>query len=175
MSTMKKMSLVALAVCAVSTAAHAEEKSFGTATASLKVNAMQEWAIVKVKDGNLYIDKDGKASTIGSDVAFPEFKVVNNSATASKYYIAGAGASNTDNGDIMAVNNDDATLKIKVKPYDPITKKSFEWVSAANKYRSLAEVAEGESNNFKLAVANKNTIITPGNYTVSVELFAPTV
>lgn len=175
MSMTKKMSLVALAVCVVSTAAHAEDKSWGTATASVKINAMQEWGITKVKDGNLYLNKNGTLSGVGPNRSKPEFRVVNNSATASKYYIAGAGASHTDNGDIMVVNDDDATIKYKVKPYD-LSGNKFVWDSTAIKFRSVAEVAAGESQDFRLSTSTSlpSHSVPPGNYTVSVELFVPT-
>lgn len=169
MSMMKKMSLVALAVCAVSTAAHAEVKSWGTATASVKVNAMQEWGIAKVRDGNLYLDKDNDVVGLGPNKIQVEFKVVNNSATASKYYIAGAGASYSDKPEIFVVKDDDATMKYRVMPA------GFKWDSTAKKYLSPAELGAGESRNFTFSRYADNSVVAPGNYTVSVELFVPTV
>ena len=75
MNMMSKLSLVVLAMCAATSVAHAEDKSYGTATAKVTLNAAQEWAIEKVSDGEINLNKDNK---LDKTVSRMSFKVTNN-------------------------------------------------------------------------------------------------
>lgn len=171
MKMMSKLSLVALAMCAASTAVHAEDKSYGTASAKVTVNAMQEWKIEKVSDGVINLKTDGKFKNYGANTAF---KVTNSTATASKYYITGSGASAGTDGVIYSVNDGDATKKFQVGPVNS-NGDGFTLDTATKKYQSISEVANGASDEFKLNVTTNATVLTPGSYTTTVELFVPSV
>ncbi len=167
---MSKLSLMALAMCVATTAAHAGNKSYGTATAKLKVNAMQEWKIEKVGDGEMYLNSESKA---GNTVTHMTFNVKNGTATASKYYVTGSGTSLGSDGTIYAVNDDDATTKIMLRPRPVGGATNFDWDSTEIKYRNLNEVAAGAEEKF--ALITDNAALTPGSYTATIELFAPSV
>ncbi|WP_129544117.1 hypothetical protein [Serratia sp. 1D1416] len=175
MKMMSKLSLVALALCAASTAVHAEDKSYGTATAKMTVNAMQEWKIEKVQDGNFFVDSGNAlvANSI-SGGKFAQFKVSNLTNTAAKYSITGVGTSVSDDGDMYMVNDADNS-KIKIKPAKVVGKstQNFSWNSDSNKYVSVNDVAANSSDEFYIyPVPN---VIPVGSYTTTVELFAPSV
>ncbi len=174
MKMMSKLSLMALAMCVATTAAHAGTKSYGTATAKLKVNAAQEWKIEKVGDGEINLNSEGK---LGSTVSRITFKVKNGSTTASKYYIAGSGTSLGNDGTIYAINDNDATKKITMLPATAAARDVFDWDGTESKYRSKTEVAAGTEDKFILGLSEDiaTRASVPGSYTATIELFAPSV
>ncbi|EPF0317365.1 hypothetical protein ACSN7O_004797 [Enterobacter chuandaensis] len=180
MNMMQKMSLLALAVCAagaVSTVARADDKSWGTASAKVTVNAAQEWKIEKVKDGIINLEKDNHYTNYSDNVTKmggvnTTFKITNGTQTAGKYYITGSGDSASSDGSIYMVKDDDATTKIKLKPYMGDGTQYFEWVNDANKYRTRTDVAANGTQEFTIAPIGDQTL-TPGSYTMTLELFTP--
>ncbi|EPF0317375.1 hypothetical protein ACSN7O_004808 [Enterobacter chuandaensis] len=181
MNMMQKMSLLALAVCAagaVSTVARADDKSWGTASAKVTVNAAQEWKIEKVNDGSFNIGTDGKLTdgAAGGNAAgvHPEFKVTNNSQAAGVFYIQGNGSSLDPNNNIMVYNDEDATKRFKVIPKYTADSSIVQWDGTKNKYKGNS-LAAGGSVNFAMYLKTDAKDITPGSYTVTLELFAPSV
>ncbi|EPF0317408.1 hypothetical protein ACSN7O_004848 [Enterobacter chuandaensis] len=179
MNMMQKMSLLALAVCAagaVSTTARADDKSWGTASAKVTVNAAQEWTIAKKQDGVFNINDDGIASVYAhggnAKGQYPIFTISNKTQTASEFYITGSGNSLDSNGNIMMVNNDDATKKTKLDPFINASKMS--WDSTAKKWKG-SSVAAGASQDISLRSMTDSAPAPAGEYTVSIELFAPSV
>lgn len=175
MKMMSKLSLVALAMCAATSVAHAEDKSYGTASAKMIVNAMQEWKIEKVQDGNFYVDSNNtfvaNSSTGGK---FASFKVSNLTNTAARYSITGSGASVGTDGTMYMVKDDDNSL-IKIKPAVKTGESTgnFSWNGDSAKYVSFNEVAANSTDEFYIYPVPDT--IPVGSYTATVELFAPAV
>lgn len=169
MKMMNKLSMLALAMCAASTMVHAEEKSYGTATAKTTVNATQEWKIETVSDGVINLNKDGKFDSYGT---FATFKVINNTATASNYYLTGRGTAQTIVASRPGLSSVD---EIGLVPYGVNGDKFI--YDGHGKYPSPSQVAAGASYEFQLKLTDheKSRTLTPESYNVLVELFAPSV
>jgi len=181
MNMMRKMSLLALAVCAagaVSTAAHADDKSWGTASAKVTINAAQEWTIAKKQDGELNIDPStgGAVSrAAGGNAAgqWPAFTISNKTQADGVFYIKGSGTSLGTNNDIYMVNNADATKKALVKAYTSDDSSSaLTWDGTALKWKGPS-VKAGENQDVILTTVASTGKVSPGEYTVSIELFVP--
>ncbi|EPF0317373.1 hypothetical protein ACSN7O_004806 [Enterobacter chuandaensis] len=182
MNMMQKMSLLALAVCAagaVSTAARADDKSWGTASAKVTVNAAQEWTIAKKQDGVLNIDpKDGipgsKANGGNAPGQFPMFTISNKTQTAGVFYIKGSGASLGSDHSIYMVNDDDATKTSRMDPYEGTSDTGFSWDGTAVAWKGPS-VKAGESLDIAMRTLTSSAKVPAGKYTITVELFAPSV
>ncbi|EPF0317241.1 hypothetical protein ACSN7O_004642 [Enterobacter chuandaensis] len=182
MNMMRKMSLLALAVCAagaVSTTARADDKSWGKASAKVTVNAAQEWTIEKVNDGSFNIGTDGKLTdgAAGGNAAgqFPQFKISNKSQAGSYYYIAGNGTSAASNGKILMINDDAAAEDPNKRAYLKafVDNTALTWDSTASKWKSPAELAAGTSEVISFKPQSDTVAVPAGSYTMTVELFMP--
>ncbi|EPF0317282.1 hypothetical protein ACSN7O_004688 [Enterobacter chuandaensis] len=178
MNMMQKMSLLVLAVCAagaVSTAARADDKSWGTASAKVTVNAAQEWTIAKKRDGVMNMAPDGFptiAAAGGNPTGrHPMFTISNKSQTAGVFFIKGSGASLGDDQYIYMVNDDDATKKGKMKALTG-TAAVLPWDGKAKAWKGPS-VAAGTSQDITLAYWSDSAAVPAGKYTVTIELVAP--
>jgi len=181
MNMMQKMSLLALAVCAagaVSTVARADDKSWGTASAKVTVNAAQEWTIAKKQDGVLNIAKNGipTAAAAGGNAKgqWPMFTVSNKSQADGVFYIKGSGASLGTDQYIYMVNDDDATKTSRMDPYEGTSDTDLPWDSTVVAWKGPS-VAAGASQDISLATLTSSATVPPGSYTITVELVAPSV
>ncbi|HEJ7196679.1 TPA: hypothetical protein SMF76_002357 [Serratia marcescens] len=155
---MSKLGLVALVMCAASTTAQAASKSYGTASASVVVNPMQEWKIEKVQDGNLYLNGDGRLTKFQKDAIRAKFKVTNRTPTASKYWITGSGVSYGDGGKIFVTNDSDPTKTFEVVPVNA-NLANFALDSESNRYVSMGEVSAGSSDEFSFDLARTSEAV----------------
>ncbi|EPF0317397.1 hypothetical protein ACSN7O_004836 [Enterobacter chuandaensis] len=179
MNMMQKMSLLALAVCAagaVSTTARADDKSWGTASAKVTVNAAQEWTIAKKQDGVLNLTSGGIPTTGAHDGnaagQLPMFTISNKTQTDGVFYLKGSGASLGSGNYIYMVNDEDATKKSYVKAYNGDTVLGWDETAVAWKGPS---VKAGASQDINLSPMTNSEKVPPGKYTVTIELFAPSV
>ncbi|EPF0317392.1 hypothetical protein ACSN7O_004829 [Enterobacter chuandaensis] len=180
MNMMQKMSLLALAVCAagaVSTAARADDKSWGTASAKVTVNAAQEWTIAKKQDGVMNLKADGGRTidAYGGNAAgqWPMFTISNKTQTDGVFYIKGSGASLGSDHSIYMVNDDDATKTSRMDPV--VSDKRFPWDGTVVAWKGPS-VKAGESLDIAMhTLSNRSAAVPPGKYTITVELVAPSV
>ncbi|EPF0317293.1 hypothetical protein ACSN7O_004704, partial [Enterobacter chuandaensis] len=181
MNMMRKMSLLALAVCAagaVSTAAHADDKSWGTASAKVTVNAAQEWTIAKKQDGVMNLTSSGipSVSAQGGNAAGqrPMFTISNKTQTAGVFYIKGNGDSLGSENYIYMVNDEDATKKTYLQVFKGTSDYGLTWDETAVAWRGPS-VTAGASQDISLATKATSEKVPAGKYTVTLELFAPSV
>ncbi|EPF0317384.1 hypothetical protein ACSN7O_004821 [Enterobacter chuandaensis] len=174
MKMMQKMSLLALAACAagavVSTPAKAEDRSWGTAGAKVTVNALQAWKIEKAQEGDVKLNDAGRIDAAATLVTF---KITNGMDTASSYSIAPSGSSADGDGKFVAYATDDGDVSetFSIVPEEGTELLAFD--GTAKKYRANTSVTAGGSQTVRFRVADTAKVISPGDYTVSVELFTP--
>ncbi|EPF0317329.1 hypothetical protein ACSN7O_004746 [Enterobacter chuandaensis] len=179
MNMMQKMSLLALAVCAagaVSTAARADDKSWGTASAKVTVNAAQEWTIAKKQDGVMNLTSGGipsiKANGGNAAGQYPMFTVSNKTQTASEFYIKGSGDSLGSDNKIYMVNDEDATKKSFVRVY--YGDLALTWDETAKAWKGPT-IPAGISVDILLSPTVNSAAVPPGKYTVTLELLTSSV
>ncbi|EPF0317399.1 hypothetical protein ACSN7O_004838, partial [Enterobacter chuandaensis] len=134
----------------------------------------QEWKIEKVNDGVFNLTTNGKIAEWGAAETFVSFKISNLTAAAAKFYVGGSGDSLASNGDIYGINKDDATKKVKLAVRNESGNNWAKWSDTANAYVSDTELSAGATRLVNLGVPIGSTV-APGEYTVTVQLIAPSV
>jgi len=172
MLNFKKLGLIALAICATSTVAHAGDslRSYGTASAKVTLQATHAWKIEKKSDVSEKLDVDGH---LADSQKLASFDIKNLTTAAGDYTISPVGTSADSEGKFVAYKTGELSTTFAIKPVVDGSELPFN--DTLKSYGSLTNVGAGETQTVDFVVASESATISPGEYNVQLELYAPSV